>query len=274
MTKHPTLSLDYRVRVSVDTITGLNAEFLHGIRSGCRVLHHCGFPRLCAFLHRCYIPSGSILPFGASSDESVMTKPSEMELVAAVSRWLHMWRHCLSPPLWRCISVVFLAVHLTVAVWWDLTWPNVLEMCCKFLCGLLQCRDRDINIAANHTFTRDFSHSRGPRRKKHLDWIADVTGKWIWSVWSDFGLVGLEVIWEKVHEFVTYYINVLRHRPCSSRNLRRFLKMYLITGIWHVWIQIIAQPSSQTSVTVCEGIRCSSHLVYWSERCSLITGIS
>lgn len=59
----------------------------------------------------------------------------------------------------------------------DLKWPNVLKMCCKFFHGLLHCRHRDINIAANHAFTRDFSHSRGPRQREHLDWISDVTGK-------------------------------------------------------------------------------------------------
>lgn len=68
----------------------------------------------------------------------------------------------------------------------DLKWPNVLEMCCKFFHGLLQCRNRDINIAANHAFTRDFSHSRGPRQREHLDWVSDVTGKWSRRVWSDF----------------------------------------------------------------------------------------
>lgn len=47
----------------------------------------------------------------------------------------------------------------------DLKWPNVLEMFYKFFHGLLQCRNRDINIAANHAFARDFSHRGGPRQR-------------------------------------------------------------------------------------------------------------
>lgn len=201
---------------SIDIISSQNAESHHNINSGTWVLKLSSscfpsrwvslFLTASAYWKRGYVPSGSISSFGASLDKSVMTKPSEMELhqpgngrvtltvhvkALFIPAMIELYPGGIFSHLPHCGCGTEWCVH------WDLKWPNVLEMYCKFFHGLLQCRDRDINIAANHAFTWDFSHNHGPR---HRDWISDVTGKWSWRVWVDF----VKVCWVYLRERVRF----------------------------------------------------------------------
>lgn len=134
-------------------------------------------------------------------------KPGEMQLHQPVNGRVTLTAHLKALFITAIMEVNFCAIFSHVphcgcgterCVHRDLKWPNVLEMCCKFLHGLLLCRNRGINIAANHAFTWDFSPSRGPRQREHLDWISDVTGKWSWRVWSDFAKVRWVYLRERV----------------------------------------------------------------------------
>lgn len=143
-------------------------------------------------------------------------------------------------------------------------------MCSKFFHGLLQCRNRDINIAANHAFTRDFSHSRGPRQREHLDWISDVTGKWSWRVWSDF----VKVYWVYLRERV--WLGGLCHvlwkcikSQCQTHHLEILSYHKKMAGL-NSGDTTAIQPNLRESVSVEKMVSCLLNRAMQTYHCNLL----